>query len=160
MWVDFDDLSLESRVWVFQSNRFLAAEEQDSIDAHLKSYIEQWSTHGAQMHASHLLLHYCFVVIAADEQKQAASGCSIDSFTALFKKFGEQYNLSFFDRFSVAHKSNSEVVVSALDDFKMLINEGLVTENTIVFNNLIALKEELLNKWELPLKESWQKRYL
>ena len=94
MWVDFDDLSLQSRVWVFQSNRFLAAEEQDSIDTHLKSYIEQWSTHGAKMHASHLLLHNCFVVISADEQKQAASGCSIDSLTALFKKLGEQYNLS------------------------------------------------------------------
>ena len=160
MWVDFDDLSLQSRVWVFQSNRVLAAEEQDSIDAHLKSFVDQWSTHGAQMHASHILLHNCFVVIAADEQKQAASGCSIDSFTALFKKFGEQYNLSFFDRFSVAHKSDSEVVVSALNDFKKLINEAVLTENTIVFDNLITTKEDLLNKWELPLKESWQKRYL
>ena len=145
---------------MFQSNRVLAAEEQNSIDDHLKSFVEQWSTHGAQMHASHILVHNCFVVVAADEQKQAASGCSIDSFTGLFKKFGEQYNLSFFDRFSVAHKSDSEVVVSVLNDFKKLINEAVVTENTIVFNNLIATKEDLLNKWELPLKESWQKRYL
>ena len=45
MWVDFDDLSLQSRVWVFQCNRFLAPEEQDSIDVHLKSYLDRWSTH-------------------------------------------------------------------------------------------------------------------
>jgi hypothetical protein len=160
MWVNFDELSLDSSVWVFQSDRVLAAEEQNSIDHHLKSFVEQWSAHGAQMHASHILLHNCFVVVAADEQKQAASGCSIDSFTGLFKKFGEQYNLSFFDRFSVAHKSNSEVVISALNDFKKLIKDGVVTENTIVFNNLITTKEDLLNKWELPLKESWQKKYL
>lgn len=159
MWVDFDELSLQSRVWVFQSNRVLAAEEQNSIDHHLNSFVEQWSTHGAQMHASHVILHNCFVVVAADEQKQAASGCSIDSFTALFKKLGEQHNLSFFDRFSVAHKLNGEVVISALNDFKKLIKEGVVTENTIVFNNLITTKEDLLNKWEIPLKESWQKRY-
>ena len=145
---------------MFQSDRILAAEEQSSIDDYLKSFVAQWSTHGAQMHASHVILHNCFVVVAADEQKQAASGCSIDSFTALFKKFGEQYNLSFFDRFSVAHKSNSEVVISPLDRFKKLIKEGDVTENTIVFNNLITTKEDLLNKWEIPLKESWQKRYL
>jgi len=160
MWVNFDELSLDSSVWVFQSDRVLAAEEQNSIDHHLKSFVEQWSTHGANMHASHVILHNCFVVVAADEQKQAASGCSIDSFTGLFKKFGEQYNLSFFDRFSVARKSNSEVVISALNDFKKLIKEGVVTENTIVFNNLVATKEDLLNTWELPLKESWQKRYL
>ena len=160
MWVNFDELSLDSRVWVFQSNRLLTVDEQNSIDDQLKIFVEQWSTHGAQMHASHILLHNCFVVVAADEQKQAASGCSIDSFTGLFKKFGEQYNLSFFDRFSVAHKSNSEVVISALNDFKKLIRARIVTENTIVFNNLITTKEDLLNKWELPLKESWQKRYL
>ena len=58
-------------------------------------FVQKWSTHGVQMLASHILFHNCFVVIAADEQKQAASGCSIDSFTALFKAFGSQYNLSF-----------------------------------------------------------------
>ena len=145
---------------MFQSDRWLTTDEKNSIDHHLKGFVEQWSTHDAQMHASHILLHNCFVVVAADEQKQAASGCSIDSFTALFKKFGEQYGLSFFDRFSVAHKSNGEVVISPLNDFKKLIKQGIVTENTIVFNNLITTKEGLLNNWELPLKESWQKRFL
>ena len=160
MWVNFDDLSLESRVWVFQADRILTIDEQNAIDTHLKGFVEQWSTHGSQMHASHVLLHNCFIVIAADEQKQEASGCSIDSFTTLFKRFGEQFNLSFFDRFSIAYKSNAAVVVSPLEVFKKDIDAAVITENTIVFNNLIASKKDLLNKWELPLKESWQKRYL
>ena len=112
------------------------------------------------MLASHVLFHNCFVVIAADEQKQAASGCSIDSFTALFKAFGTHYNLSFFDRFSIAHKLGDEVVISDLDDFKQLIGEGRITPDTLVFNNLIEQRQDLFTKWELPLKESWQKRYL
>ena len=160
MWIDFDNLSLESRVWVFQSDRILTSDEQKSMDGHLKEFVSQWSTHGAQIHASHTILHNCFVVIAADEQRQEASGCSIDSFTALFKKYGEQFNLSFFDRFSIAHKSNADVIVSSLDQFKASIKLGDVTKSTIVFNNLISSKKDLLNKWELPLHESWQKRYL
>ena len=160
MWIDFDDLSPASRVWVFQSDRALVEEVQVSIDKELTSFIEKWSTHGSQMHASHTLLYDCFVIIAADEQRQAASGCSIDAFTGLFKKFGEKYEVSFFDRFSVAHKSNSGVVVSPLNEFKKLIKDGDVTEETIVFNNLILSKEEMTSKWELPLKDSWQKRYL
>ena len=160
MWVNFDDLPLQSRVWVFQSNRIMRPDEQSSIDDGVKNFVQKWSTHGVQMLASHVLYHNCFVVIAANEQKQAASGCSIDSFTALFKAFGTQYNLSFFDRFSIAHKLGDEVVISDLDDFKQLIGDGRVTQDTLVFNNLINLRQDLFTKWELPLKESWQKRYL
>lgn len=160
MWVNFDELPLQSRVWVFQSNRIMSPSEQSSIDAAVKQFVQEWSTHGVHMLASHVLFHNCFVVIAADEQKQAASGCSIDSFTALFKAFGTQYNLSFFDRFSIAHKLEDKVVISKLDDFKQLINDGHITQDTLVFNNLINRRQDLFTKWELPLKESWQKRYL
>ena len=160
MWVNFDELPLQSRIWVFQSHRIMSPSEQSSIDAAVKQFVQKWSTHGVQMFASHVLYHNCFVVIAADEQKQAASGCSIDSFTALFKAFGTQYNLSFFDRFSIAHKSRDEVVISDLDDFKQLIGDGSITPDTLVFNNLIEQRQDLSTKWELPLKESWQKRYL
>ena len=160
MWVNFDDLSLESSVWVFQADRILTKDEQRAIYSLLKDFLSQWSTHGVQMYSSHLIIHNCFVLIAADEQKQEASGCSIDSFIAMFKKIGEQFNLSFFDRFSIAYKFNTDVVVSSLDQFKSSIKRGDITKNTIVFNNLIASKKDLLNKWELPLYESWQKKYL
>ena len=160
MWVNFDELPLQSRVWVFQSNRMMSPDEQSSINDALKHFVQKWSTHGVQMLASHVLYHNCFVIIAADEQRQAASGCSIDSFTALFKEFGTQYNLSFFDRFSIAHKLEDEVVISNLDDFKQLIDDGRITPDTLVFNNLIEQRQDLSTKWEIPLKESWQKRYL
>ena len=160
MWVNFDELPLQSRVWVFQSNRKMSPDEQSAIDDAVKHFVQNWSTHGLQMLASHVLYHNCFVIIAADEQKQAASGCSIDSFTALFKAFGTQYNLSFFDRFSIAHKSDDEVVISKIDDFKQLIDDGHITQDTFVYNNLIERRQDLFTKWEIPLKESWQKRYL
>ena len=160
MWVNFEELPLQSRIWVFQSNRIMSPSEQSSIDAAVKQFVQKWSTHGVQVLASHVLHYNCFVVIAADEQKQAVSGCSIDSFIALFKAFGTQYNLSFFDRFSIAHKSGDGVVISNLDDFKQLIGDGHITLDTIVFNNLIEQMHDLSTKWELPLKESWQKKYL
>ena len=160
MWVNFDDLDLHSRVWVFQSDRSFTDSEQDIMNAELKTFVQKWSTHGSQMHASHIILHNCFVIIAADEQKQSASGCSIDSFTGLFKTFGEQFKLSFFDRFAIAYKSDAGVEVVSLNVFKELISTESINENTRVFNNLISTKQDLLNKWELPLHESWQKRYL
>lgn len=160
MWVNFDELPSTSRVWIFQSNHLLNPETQLSIDTELKAFIEKWSTHGSQMHASHKLLHNCFVIVAADEGKQMASGCSIDSFTGLFKTFGSQYGISFFDRFSMAYKQDEEVVVCSLDDFKSKIGLGEIKASTLVYNNLIASKSDLSDAWELPLEQSWQKRYL
>ena len=160
MWVNFDELPLQSRVWVFQSNRIMSPDEQSSVYEAVKHFLHKWSSHGEHMLASHVLYHNCFVIIAADEEKQVASGCSIDSFTTLFKSFGRQYNLMFFDRFSIAYRSNDEVVICKLDDFIQLIVNGSINQDTIVFNNLIDRRQDLFTKWELPLKESWQKRYL
>jgi hypothetical protein len=68
--------------------------------------------------------------------------------------------LSFFNRFSIAHKSGSSVLLSSVDEFKALIKQGKVTENTLVYNNLVSVKQDLATKWEVPLKNSWHKRYL
>ena len=161
MWVNFDELPLQSRVWVFQSNRMMSTREQSSINQAVKYFIQKWYAHGEHMLASNVLFHNCFVVIASDEEKKVASGCSIDSLMTLFKSFGRQYNLSFFDRFSIAHRSNNdEVVINNLDDFKQLIDNGSINQDTFVFNNLIDRRQDLFTKWELPLKESWLKRYL
>ena len=160
MWVDFDQLALDSRVWIFQSDRLMNAEEELVVDSQVKDFISQWASHGASMHASHIVLHHCFVVIAADEQKQSASGCSIDSSMVVFKQLEKQLGLSFFDRFAIAYNDGEQVKVVKQAIFKGLIAEGVISENTIVFNNLISSKEQFLNTWELPIKESWHKRYL
>ena len=67
--MNFDELPLQSRVWVFQSNRIMTPSEQSSIDAAVKQFVQKWSTHGVQMLASHVLYHNCFVVIFWSEVK-------------------------------------------------------------------------------------------
>jgi hypothetical protein len=160
MAVLFNDMSPLSRVWVFQSNRFLSVEQQELINSNLSSFIAAWATHGTPLHASFEIKNNCSVIVAVDENIQTASGCSISSLTALFESFGAEFKLSFFDRFSIAHKTNNTVDLSSVQEFKELIQAGEVTENTIVYNNLIVQKQDLDTKWEVQLKESWQKRYL
>jgi hypothetical protein len=160
MAVSFTNMSPLSRVWVFQSNRFLTENEQTFISNKLSLFITNWATHGTPLKASFELKNNCSVIVAVDENIQAASGCSISSLTAQFESFGAEFKLSFFDRFSIAHLSNNEVVLSSVNEFKDLIKTGVVTSDTLVYNNLIALKEDLSCKWEIPLHDSWQKRYL
>ena len=160
MAVLFNDMNPLSRVWVFQATRVLTTDEQSFIDAKLSVFIADWATHGTPLHAAFAIKNNCSVIVSVDENIQAASGCSISSLTALFESFGSEFKLSFFDRFSIAHQSQRKVEISTVKEFKELISNGSVNADTIVYNNLIALKEDLSTKWELPLKESWQKRYL
>ena len=160
MAVLFNDMTPLSRVWVFQSNRLLSEEEQVFIKSKLSSFIVAWATHGTPLYAAFMIKNNCSVIVTVDENIQEASGCSISSLTALFESFGTEFKLSFFDRFSIAHRTNSIVVLSSVNEFKELIKVGEVTEETLVYNNLIALKQDLESNWEIPLKQSWQKRYL
>ena len=44
-------------------------------------------------------------------------------------------------------------------EFKKLAKDKSVSENTIVFNNLINTIEELNDGWEIPASESWHSRF-
>ena len=160
MWVPFEDLPQNSRVWIFQSDRLFSDPERKEIDAKMKSFIGQWYTHGKPMHGTHTIIYGCFVIVAADEQRQIVSGCSIDSLTELFKDFGQIYQLSFFDRFSIAYKKNNEVYLMTLDRFKEALDSGELDAESKVFNHLLSSKLELSSSWEIPIKDSWLRRYL
>ena len=44
--------------------------------------------------------------------------------------------------------------------FDQLVKDGVVSEHTIVFNNMVTTKGEWERSWEVPVKESWHSRYL
>lgn len=158
--VSFQELNPLSRVWVFQADRFLVDAELTFIQDQLTSFLSGWASHGSPMKSSFYIKEACLVVVALDENVQAASGCSISSLTTLFKDFDSKLNMSFFNRFSIAHKTGTKVTLSSVDDFKNLIQLAKVNAETLVYNNLITVKQELETHWEIPLKNSWQKRYL
>ena len=43
-------------------------------------------------------------------------------------------------------------------DFQKQLEEGVLNEETTVFNNLIETKGDFEKKWEVPVKESWHKQ--
>ena len=156
----FDELNPLSRLWVFQSDRLLSTDEVNLIEEELARFISTWATHGVPLSAAFTINNNCAALVAVDESIQAASGCSISSLTSLFETIGNKIGVSFFDRFSIAFKNEEKHVVCSVNDFKDFIKSGLVTETSLVYNNLVSVKQDLETKWELPLMDSWQKRYL
>ena len=160
MHVPFDLLPDHARIWVYQADRQISPSEKDIISRELTSFTEQWQVHGSPMKASFKLFFDQFVVLAADEGYNAASGCSIDGSVRALKSIGLQCGLDFFNRAAVAFKINQNIEQILSSNLKQKYKEGFWNEKTLVFNNTITRKEELEGAWILPASKTWLNRYL
>ena len=101
-----------------------------------------------------------FVILAADEDANAASGCSIDDSVRTLKRLGSELAIDFFDRTLVAFKKDEHVFTISASDLKTKLSDGVWNSDTLVFNNLVNTKRDLTQTWLVPAGTSWLKRYL
>ena len=60
---------------------------------------------------------------------------------------------------NVTFKQGEFITFKTLIEFKKLAKDKSVSENTIVFNNLVNSIEEMNEFWEIPAVESWHGRF-
>ncbi|TDI67670.1 MAG: hypothetical protein E2O88_07585 [Bacteroidetes bacterium] len=159
MFVTFDTLSDEAKIWIYQAERELTSDEQQLILDMGKDFMDQWGSHGQPLTASIEVIKGYFVVISVDGYLQMPSGCSIDESVAFIRRLGEQLKVNFFDRTKVPLWINGSVQVVPLMELKQDIKDGKVHEDTQLFNTLIQKKSGLSN-WVVSLKNSWLGGYL
>ncbi len=160
MFVPFDEIHDRSRIWIYQSSRKLNREEVSIISDALRAFTERWLVHGSPMRASFDIKFDQFVILAADEDVNSASGCSIDDSVRTFKKLGSDLSIDFFDRTQVAFRRADEVFMIPVSDLKSKLLDGEWNSETMVFNNLVASKGDLRNSWQVPAGTTWLKRFL
>jgi len=79
MFVEYQDLPSNSRVWVYQSEREFTSKELEFISEKAIDFIEKWTKHGSNLKGSFTIKYNQFLVLAVDEGFNNVSGCSIDS---------------------------------------------------------------------------------
>ena len=153
MYVPYNKISSDARVWIYQSDRTFSSAEKTDLESQLIELCNNWNTHGTALHCS-FQIHDWFICLFVDESKQGASGCSIDSSVAVIKAIANQYNIDFFNRMNIAFLDGDLTKVLPLAEFKKQL-----TNQTIVYNNLVSTKGEYESKWKVPLSESWLARF-
>ncbi|AEM71341.1 hypothetical protein Murru_2303 [Allomuricauda ruestringensis DSM 13258] len=160
MLVDFNELPDHSRVWIYQSNRSFTEEELKELEGSLTAFLKEWTAHGSNLHAGFEIKYKRFIVIGLDQTNVSASGCSIDASVHFIQNLEQQYNVELLDRMNVSFKQGEYIAYKPLKDFKKMAKAKSVSPNTIVFNNLVATKQEYLENWEVPASESWHSRFV
>ena len=160
MLVDFKTLPDTSRVWIYQANRSFTDEELSEITKKLDHFIEQWTAHGADLKAGFELRYKRFIIIALDQNMNAASGCSIDASVHFIQQLEKEYNIDLMDKMNVSYKQGEFIAYKPLAEFKKMAKDGAVGKKTVVFNNLVVDKGEYEESWEVPASDSWHGRFL
>lgn len=159
MYVPFENLPEESKIWIYQSNRKFSDEEFAEIEKDLKNYLENWSAHGVSLEASYQLKYNRFIVLAVNQEVQAATGCSIDDSVRFIQELEKRYDVDLLDKMNVTFKSGDHIAHKSLAEFKKMAKEKSVSANTIVFNNLVNDLGEYNEYWEVPAMDSWHSRF-
>jgi hypothetical protein len=146
-----------AKAWVYQSTRKFSLAEVISIRQRINEYVSQWTSHKAEVTGWGDILHNRFVVIMADDELVKLGGCSIDSSVRFVKMLEADFSAKFFDRWNIAYLKDNEVLSCNREELCKLIDEGHIHDETIVFNNMVQSKGELLNNWQIPYKHSWLK---
>lgn len=152
------DISENSRIWIYQSDRILSTDEQIEIQKKLNDFTAQWLAHGNQLTAAGEIRNDRFIILSVDEHQAGATGCSIDKSVNLMKEFEQAFQINLFDRFNITYRDNGIIKSANREEFENLIRSGVVTDDTIVFNNLVETRKQLASHWEIPLHQSWHAR--
>lgn len=149
---EFND---ESRVWIYQSERAFSQQEALGLIERLKEFSAQWLSHGSAVKSYANLLFDRFIVLMADESDVVVGGCSTDASTRFIKQLEKDYATALFNRQLLAFVIDERIEAIPLNKVNEQIEAGHIGGDTLYFNNTILTKKALLDKWIIPVKESW-----
>lgn len=151
----------DTRLWIFQAERTLSNAEKEKVEQSMAQILEGWNAHGRKLTAASEIRYQRFLIVAVDESRATASGCSIDQLFNSIRSIGEELSVDFFDRTQLAYriKGEPEIHTVPLSEFADKVG-SLGKDNLTVFNNLIDKHKELEKHWETGIDDSWHAQLL
>lgn len=147
--MSLENFSPESKVWIYQADRFLTETEKVWLQEQMNEFTENWASHGSQLKASGIIYNDFTVVLAVDTTVANSSGCSIDKSVHFIKEVGKALQVDFFNRLKVWIKDNNEF---SRVSFKDLSNFS----SACYFDGTIQNLKDFKAKFEIPVSELLQ----
>ncbi|MCO4818685.1 MAG: hypothetical protein KC517_03605 [Bacteroidetes bacterium] len=156
---NWDQLSPESRLWMYGSKRALSADEQHSINQLLANFCAEWSAHGSKLDCGFSILYNQIIILGVDEKSAEASGCSIDTSVQIFRELDTKYDLDLFNRLRTYHLENGALSAFHANEVKAKLENNQLHPNSIFLDMLVPNKG-LIGEITKPLKATWLSKYV
>jgi hypothetical protein len=152
----FRKLPDDSRLWIHGFRDPLPITTQGLIRACLSEFLRRWQSHGNPVQAASIIEADRFLITAA-YCPEGISGCSMDTYARALKDLRDEHgpnpletNLVFYLR--------TEGDIAAIEhlDFFSLVQQGEVSEDTLVFDTLVQELGDLRRDgFVKAFKDSW-----
>lgn len=156
----WEGMSPDTRIWIYASNRPFTPEEEEQVTPHLEAFARQWASHNVQLHAWGGILFNKFIVLAVDESRQDASGCSIDTSVRYLRSLESALGIDLFDRWNFHFMEDDAVKTLPKEEFVAAFRSGRIQDDTLVFDHLVNTLGKLKESWIKPLGQSWHRRFV
>ncbi len=148
------------RIWIYTISKPLSEEQLTEFKNRCQNFVSTWTAHDVSLDASFEIYRNRLVIFKVDEANYNASGCSIDKQVRLVKELEQAFSIELLNRLLVAYEAADEVVVTKQAQIEELLKEGVINENTLVFDNTISQSIDLAGNWKRPLKDTYLSKYL
>ena len=149
MLTDFHTLPEQERIWLYASEKELTQSQQDYILNVISEELKGLNAHKQPLTSGVTILENHFIVVALDENKNGASGCSIDTLQNTIQKIEKELTFSLMNRLNVFCKIEDEIL--CIPSFKL----GSVADKDTLFYDLTILTKSDLNTYLKPISEGW-----
>ena len=156
MYIDFNQLPENSRLWIYGSSRIIHEEDKVKIHKIIFPFLQNWQHHGKTLSSSYTILNNHFFIIGLDETINPTGGCSMDGLQNIILKIDHNFNFNFFERLNVFLFLKNEVKCISSKDLNQITD---LDQNSLIFNLNIEKKQDI-NGWLIPIRDSWCKRFL
>ena len=151
----------ESKVWIYQADRIFTMPEIFKIEPHLENFADNWTSHGARVKGFATVLYGQFIIIMADETATTVGGCSTDSSVHVIKEIEQMTGVKLFNRELLAFWVKDKVQTIPMAQVGYALENGLLQNDTLYFNNLVNTKADMEANWLQPISASWlAKKYI
>ena len=154
MLVNFNTIPEESRIWIYAADHKLTNDQESCILKSISDHLQNWEAHKVPLTAGVTILENHFIVIALDETKNGASGCSIDTLQNKIQNLEKDLSISLLNRLNVFCRIDNEI--ECIPTLKLVDNAN---QDTLFYDLTIQKKSEL-DSYLKPISEGWCSSYL
>ncbi|MBK9960601.1 MAG: hypothetical protein IPP06_04495 [Saprospiraceae bacterium] len=149
-----------AKIWIYPSSKRIEDSLLNEIQSSINEFTNHWHSHHKPLKATGGILHNYFIVLVVDESVAPASGCSIDESVSFIKNLETFYHTDFFNRMNFYYIDQEEVKQVSAGQMPEWYQTGKINDNTLFFNTLIQDKKQFLQNWLVPLRDSWQQKFI
>lgn len=160
MFVKMNELSDDSIIRVYIADRKLAETEQADLREKIETFLPRWRSEGKDFKSAYELLENQILVVAGLSEGYRLSGCTLDALKKLVEKWDDSLKANFTVVPKLSYRKGKEIISRNIPMFKQDILNGVVDENTIVFDNTVQTLSAFRKGIEFKLTDCWHNQIL